>query len=298
MDNSLSEKLEDLLKKGKITEEEKAELERAIYGSPQENRYKTQYKQIESVEVQQFLHTDIEINGGEAFAVIKGEENLQLEQKGNIILITPKSKGIGVLGSFLRAVKEGDRIVLTVPKNTRLKVKTVSSDIEINGVQGNLHISTVSGDIEIAGAVQKENKSRIEVSTISGDIKLSKINAELDAKVKSGDFFIWGAKVSGTIKLYSGDIEVLDTEFTDSISIKTFSGDIELKRASIKGSAKIETFYGDIDITVKNSDVSVCAESKNGTVSIDSALKSGKGYPLNVRTKKGDISIKQNGGAL
>ncbi len=311
MDSSLSDRLEKLLKSGKITEEEKEELEKAIFGSSaresahgyaskeEETREEEGTREsLQLVELRQFFHTDIEVNGGETFAVIKGKEHLTIVRKENAILITPEKPLNRTLGSFLTRIREQDKVVLTVPKNTRLKVKAVSSDVEVNGMQGDLSISTVSGDVEVTGTIEVDKTPRIEISTISGDVELNGITAELDVKLKSGDLSIHSSKVSGLIKLYSGDVEVSDTEFVSNLAIKTFSGDTELKEVKVKGSVEVETFYGDIDIVVKNRDLSVSAESKRGTVSIDSALKDAKGHPLKVRTNRGDISIKQIGGAL
>ncbi len=305
MDSSLSDRLEKLLKSGKITEEEKEELEKAIFGSSaRESAREAASKEggmregLQLVELKQFFHTDIEVNGGETFAVIKGKEHLTIERKENAIFVTPEKPFNSTLGSFLTRIREQDKVVLTVPKNARLRVKAVSSDVEVNGMQGDLSISTVSGDVEVTGTIEVDKTPRIDISTISGDVELNGITAELDVKLKSGDLSVHSSKVSGIIKLYSGDFEVSDTEFAGNFAIKTFSGDTELKGVKIKGSVEVETFYGDIDITAKNNDLSISAESKRGAVFIDSVLKNAKGYPLKVRTNRGDISIKQIGGAI
>ncbi len=305
MDSSLSDRLEKLLKSGKITEEEKEELEKAIFGSSAREsasgyarKEEETHESLQLVELKQFFHTDIEVNRGETFAVIKGKEHLTIERKENAVLITPKKPLNRTLDSFLTRIMEQDKVVLTVPKNTDLKVKAVASDVKVNGMQGDLSISTVSGDVEVTGAIEVDKAPFIEISTISGDVELNGITAELRVKLKSGDLSVQSSKVSGLIKLYSGDVEVSDAEFVSSLTIKTFSGDTRLKGVKVKGSVEVETFYGDIGIAVKNSDLSISAESKRGTVSIDSTLKDAKGHPLKVHTNRGDISIKQSGGAL
>ena len=303
MDSSLSDKLEKLLKSGKITEEEKAELEKAIFGSSSAEETPQTEKQnipnhLDTVEIRQFLHADIEINEGSAFNIISGKENLVIEQENNTVTIKPKRPRNNILGSFLHTISASEKIVITVPKNTRLKIRAVSSDIRINNVQGDISINTVSGDIEITENALAENTLHIDISTISGDLTLQGVNAMLNAKTKSGDLSIKNSKISGTIKLYSGDIKIKKTEFAENTSIKTFSGDIEIDGVAIKGETEIETFHGDIDVAVKNNDVSVYAESKSGDVYIDKALKKTSGHPLKVVTKRGDIKIKQNGGAL
>ena len=75
------------------------------------------------------------------------------------------------------------RYELMVPANTELNLETISGDIKLSGLTGNLNIKTISGDVE----TQLANMSgRIYLKSISGAVDVAlKTNQRADLRFKS-----------------------------------------------------------------------------------------------------------------
>ena len=115
-----------------------------------------------------------------------------------------------------------------VPAGSTVETETVSADISVEGVSGEVEMESVSGDITIEGAMREA-----EAATVSGDIHLTS-----DDPLREGEF----ASVSGDIEFRAA----LDAN--GEFSFASVSGDIELRLPSnTSAEFSIETFSGRID---------------------------------------------------
>lgn len=141
---------------------------------------------------------------------------------------------------------------ITVPPGASLdKISLVSGDLDISGVQGEVHASSVSGNVNARGL-----GGRADISSVSGDVKVALAHAKANADLHSvsGDVIALlpsdaGAEVRANT--VSGDIS---NEFgltvdrgrwvgshltgrigngDNSIELHTVSGNIKLRRASM-----------------------------------------------------------------
>lgn len=154
----------------------------------------------------------------------------------------------------------GDIFAEVLFNQAEVSIKTVSSDIKVNGISKG-DIKSTSGDILI------DNITDGVITTVSGDISISKAS---------------NIKASST----SGEIEIKELEVAN---IKTTSGDIELDNFRIKENSKVESVSGYVNIRLLN-EAYVDAETKSGDKDIK-VMRNSK-YDLVIKTISGDITVK------
>lgn len=74
--------------------------------------------------------------------------------------------------------------VVTAPAGTRITAKTVSGDLTIGALTGEITLNSISGDVRVTGATRV-----LHAKTVSGDVTLTDCGAEglLEASTMSGD---------------------------------------------------------------------------------------------------------------
>jgi len=137
---------------------------------------------------------------------------------------------------------------LTVPRDARVSLHSVSGNVTLSNVQGESRAETVSGDVSIASVTQL-----VRVKTVSGDIQLrdAATDRELSAETVSGDLDASGLNVQrldlGTV---SGDI-TLDTARSSQATIRTVSGDVDYIGSLVRnGRYEMQSHSGDVRLTL------------------------------------------------
>ena len=187
-----------------------------------------------SISVNGWSRNEVEVTG----VLGRNVEELIFERDGDRITIkvkVPRNSGRGI---------ESD-LSIQVPENSSIDVGTVSADIEVEDVRGELKLNTVSGDIDTEGG-----ESDISAGSVSGDVEISgqRKDAETRANTVSGDVTLF--RVSGTVagESVSGDVIVDEGEF-DRVGLNTVNGEIlfhaELRKG---GKLKAETVNGSVDL--------------------------------------------------
>ncbi len=117
--------------------------------------------------------------------------------------------------------------VVYVPKNMKLKVKSISGNVDALAYNGQLTLDLISGNINV-----KKHSKTMNLKTISGDIDVVVSDAEFKAETLTGTVYSdldidfsknkknsYGNKIVGTIKNGAA-----------SLKLKTISGDIFLRK--------------------------------------------------------------------
>jgi DUF4097 and DUF4098 domain-containing protein YvlB len=161
-----------------------------------------------------------------------------------------------------------------LPKNASLReVKTVSADIDIEGVGGDGRMKSVSGDIRIRDAA-----GPVEISTVSGEVAVDR-SASGNIGTTSGCITLRDVTVNGRVHSVSGDIRM--ERHTGSADFHTTSGSITIERA---GTVTAKTISGDInlrDLTVNGQ-----LSSTSGNIRVERAAGE-----LVMRTLSGDVNV-------
>jgi hypothetical protein len=159
---------------------------------------------------------------------------------------------------------------ISAPRNARIDVSAVSSDIESHQMAGDQSYKTVSGDLVIDGA-----SGRVSATTVSGDVQLTAVDV-----------------AEANLTTTSGDIEAFAKTFSP-VRIRTVSGDVELRGGFAPGPQHtVETVSGDLKIDALSG---LSVDTKRG---LDLAKKnngpivSGDGSAsLRFRSLSGDVRL-------
>lgn len=158
---------------------------------------------------------------------------------------------------------EGSHLVVSLPEGSRVKVSTVSADIEASQVTNRLSLNSVSGDVVAEGELEE-----VDAETVSGDVELTVDCSEVSAQSVSGDIELANVKGDVKVNTVSGDLEVEggvfrrfesgsvsgEVEFRGrfqaggSYSFSSHSGDVILRLpADVDADFEVSTFSGEID---------------------------------------------------
>lgn len=282
MANEAEDKLEELLKSGKISEEEYAELKNLISNEKKDAARVPRWDSVKAVDIHLFS-IDVEIKGWEEnfVKISEGPEHLIVEKEGDRVKIHSK-KRIFSLGSILNPKEEPAKITVFVPNYCNIDTKTVSGDVNISNLSADVKIKSVSGDLTLKGI-----NGRIEANTVSGDIKVKECKGRLNVEAKSGNVLIDNSDISGgSLKTYSGDVSIVDSKISD-VDATLYSGDFALRSPSLKGNASVKTMLGDITCDGIGKNIKFFAETKSGDIKLSD---SGKNFLV-----RGEFAVYENG---
>ena len=157
---------------------------------------------------------------------------------------------------------------VTAPAGTRLSINSISGDVKVTDIKGELSASTISGDVRISGAGRVGT-----VKTISGSVEVTdaQVDGTMESSSVSGDVLIRrvtarrldAGSVSGNIKL--------DEVQCERVSGQTTSGSVwfggPLARS---GRYELKSFSGEVRVVLSgNTGFEVQANSFSGEVRTD-----------------------------
>ncbi len=173
---------------------------------------------------------------------------------------------------------------IDVPRTARVSCKTLSGDVDAEGVDGESHWSTASGDIHLVVP-----GGSLTVDTMSGDLTIeSRGSVGIRARTVSGDLRLHAPLVDALqVSTTSGDIR-LDADLGPAFehTISSVSGDVHLETSS-PVRLETQTIAGDVRATGLHR-----AEGGRGRRTIivgDGSVR------LGVRTTSGDIRLRGRG---
>lgn len=167
----------------------------------------------------------------------QGTERLELSRdrlNPQIRVVLPRtSSGRNIRGSDLQ---------IRVPAGKTVAVRTVSADIEVTDVRGQLDLRSTSGDVTVSG-----QPAEVRAGSTSGDLVIDvTTNGRVTAETTSGDVEVRGSvRQSVNAESVSGDVHVAAR--TPEVRAESVSGDLRLTGATARVSAS--TVSGDAVIT-------------------------------------------------
>jgi DUF4097 and DUF4098 domain-containing protein YvlB len=168
-----------------------------------------------------------------------------------------------------RRVTSDTQLIVRIPENSSLLLKTTSADQTIERFRGRQRLQSVSGAINTDIGAED-----LYLKTISGDVNVRGLSGET-ARVP----------LTRRITAVSGDMTLKG--IGGELEIETVSGDLEIEATEVTR-ARINTTSGDLKITAKlASGARFDAETVNGDVSLD--LHGSVDAQFTVRTFNGDI---------
>ena len=239
------------------------------------------------------------VQGLSAVRVVRGQSAVRTRQNGDVIevesgLTAREFHGFSFSFGF---GSDGDPVELEVPADMPCELKTVSGDVTISNLKGEVVVHTVSGDIDASALAHVTS-----AQATSGDVDLDECLVDGDIVSKSGDVDIRNSTVRGMLKSYSGDVSILNTVLNDT-DVLSFSGDVSLEGVTVQSGARLKTTSGDVRAELDQHDVMVDVETRSGEASVrgpgvDVEVQRQRipvglaTVELSVRTGSGDIEVR------
>ncbi|MBN1903667.1 MAG: DUF4097 family beta strand repeat protein [Deltaproteobacteria bacterium] len=152
---------------------------------------------------------------------------------------------------------------LIVPDKAEISLESVSGDIRVSSIGGDLKSKTVSGGIKVVSAVK-----------------------DVTANSVSGSIYLEGAADDATLETVSGKITV--NELMGAVSAKTVSGGIDLMSGSEVKGARAETVSGSIRAKYILGHGVHSYKSVSGGIRIE--LPADSGFSVTAKTFSGSIN--------
>ena len=204
------------------------------------------------------------VQGLPAVRVVRGQSSVRTRQNGDNVEVESELT-VGEFHGFSFSFGfggDGDPVELEVPTDMPCELKTVSGDITVSNLKGEVVVRSVSGDIDASNMTRL-----ISAQSTSGDVDLNQCLVNGDILSKSGDVDIRNSTVRGMIKSYSGDVSVLNAVLNDA-DVLSFSGDVSLEGVTVQGGARLKTTSGDVSAELDQHDVMVDVETRSGEATV------------------------------
>jgi hypothetical protein len=159
---------------------------------------------------------------------------------------------------------------VTVPYEASAEVHSVSGDISVTGVKGEVRAETVSGDVKGSSLMRLA-----AAKSVSGDVILNSVESDGTVVLSSvsGDVTANSLKSRALeVSAVSGDT-ILSQCQTERAQVNTVNGDITYNgRLSKAGRYEMKTHSGDIILNHQGSAFEVAASTFSGDIKFDQAL--------------------------
>jgi hypothetical protein len=209
----------------------------------------------------------------EAVKKAKGRSQDEARQQLDNVVLTMQEAGGGRVDIRVEPRGRESRAWIdfnvVVPHEAAAEVHSVSGDITVTGVKGEVRAETVSGDVKGSGLTRLAS-----AKSVSGDVVLNNVESDgtLVLSAVSGDVTANGLKARALeVSAVSGDT-VLSQCQTDRAQVNTVNGDITYNgRLSKAGRYELKTHSGDIIMNHQGSAFEVAAGTFSGDIKFDPA---------------------------
>jgi DUF4097 and DUF4098 domain-containing protein YvlB len=166
-----------------------------------------------------------------------------------------------------------------VPSGTEVSAKSVSGDIEVSNIQGELKAETVSGEVDVQSA-----DKLVLAKSVSGSVEVAAAKGAENMEISSvsGDVEVDGLDAPRvTFESVSGDIEITDAKCARA-SLKTVSGDVRyVGPLESSGRYEFQSHSGDVNVVISG-DTGFEIDAKSFSGEIESE------FPLEVHSIRGE----------
>ena len=201
----------------------------------------------------------------------------QIGSRIEIRTIYPRTSG--------RSLSAGVDYTITVPPTAAVSVKTVSGDVAVNGVRGEVRAETVSGDVDVV-----ETPNLAIAKAVSGDVRARDIGTQTSLLLST----VSGSVIASALKVrtleagsVSGNVELTNLE-VERLLAKTISGDISYGGVLPRGGRfEFNAHSGNVRIALADpSGFELDASTFSGSIRSD--------FPVTLRATTGDEPGRRN----
>jgi DUF4097 and DUF4098 domain-containing protein YvlB len=137
---------------------------------------------------------------------------------------------------------------ITAPERARITANSISGDLSVTGIKGDVALETISGDVRVASAGRVT-----QAKTASGDVEITDTTIEgtMDAATISGTMTLRNVKARRLdVGSVSGDVVLQGVE-CERLDAQSISGDVRLSGPLVKGGRyDLGSHSGEIRVTI------------------------------------------------
>lgn len=206
-----------------------------------------------------------------------------IENKPQSLIIRGEQRQRNSGSSFGPDVRH--HVMLKLPRRVDLSVRSVSGQVRIGNVDGQVVVSSVSGSLSV-GAVD----GQVQVNSVSGGVDIGQVNQQVEIKSVSGNVKI--GQVAGFLDV-SGVSGVLSVGISKlgqrGVQINSVSGQVELRfRGELNAQLSTNAISGKVSIEVPN----VTIQSSPGASAIRALIGKG-GPPISINGVSKSVRLAQ-----
>jgi DUF4097 and DUF4098 domain-containing protein YvlB len=242
-------------------------LAAAALGAPQSARAQNRegYRIDTTVAVGRDASVDLSLVNGDVIVTASNRDEvrikaysevipLRFEHFGNTVRVTTES------GQYRHS---GDqRMEVVVPYGTRVNAGSVSGDVSVRGVRGEIRANSVSGSVTVESATR-----RATLNSVSGEVRARDIEGDLYARGVSGDITV--DRVVGEVdaETVSGEVSVRDAQ-SDRVHAESVSGELTYQGSiSRDGRYDFQSHSGTVRLEIPaDAGISLSASTFSGSV--------------------------------
>ncbi len=163
------------------------------------------------------------------------------------------------------------QVTLRLPRRVNLSIQSISGQVQIGDVGGQLVVSSVSGSL-VAGAID----GQVQVSGVSGGVTIGQASHQVELKNVSGNVNIGQAVDYLNVSGVTGNLSVGIAELGErGIEIKSVSGQVELRfKSELNAQLNTNSISGKVTIEVPN----VIVQSRPNASAIRALIGKGGSY--------------------
>ncbi|MFB0565103.1 MAG: DUF4097 domain-containing protein [Candidatus Aminicenantaceae bacterium] len=222
-----------------------------------------------NIEVKSWDKGEVKIDAlkvSKASSLEKAKENAQkitieVNKEGDILRIEtkyPKTK--------LKSLSVSIHYQLMIPDKASPKIRSVSGDVSLENIGGEVEVSVVSGDVVLIGAGMG-----VECKAVSGDLKLKDITGDAYLNTVSGNITLDKLRGSIEAETVSGKVELSEVSEAKVVRGKTLSGSIIYDgKINPEGKYTLKSHSGNIEMILPpDSGFEVEASTFSGNIKSD-----------------------------
>ena len=157
---------------------------------------------------------------------------------------------------------------VTVPAGTTVSARSVSGDVGLHDVTGEIRAESVSGDVTVANA-----GNLLLAKSVSGDVTIQSATSQKEPEISSvsGDVLVSGLSARGvTVNSVSGDVVLTDTD-CERASVESMSGAIRYGgNIAPRGRYEFQSHSGNVELQIANEiGFELAAKTFSGSIESD-----------------------------
>jgi DUF4097 and DUF4098 domain-containing protein YvlB len=225
--------------------------------------YRLKTKGVYVKKAKAVLSKQEEANCGLSYELVDSVLTIHLEIKSQTF------SGIGLLS-------ETSKLEFNVPENIAIsintsygdvelnnlsssnyRIKTLSGDVKMESVNGNITLSSISGDVSLKNAeLNNLGNNSYRIQTTSGNIKMERVNGNITLSSSSGDVSLKNSVANINVSLISGRFNGNNINVVDAFYIGCTSGNVDCEITNPDSELRFNLYTASGKIKVQRQDLS------------------------------------------